>query len=189
MSHLTQKAIKASFVKLLNQRPFDKITVKDIVEDCGINRNTFYYYYQDIYALLEEILEDEAVSALRAEVTYTSLQEGIVQSARFALENKRAVYHIYNSINREQLERYLLRVVGNLIQEYVSKRRSGRSVGETDVRLITDFYKHAIVGIMMEWLERGMQDDPEAAIYRLGQLLEGEPERALKRAEEIGSGG
>lgn len=49
MSQLTKKAIKTSFIKLLNQTAFDKITVKDIVKDCGVNRNTFYYHYQDVY--------------------------------------------------------------------------------------------------------------------------------------------
>ena len=56
MSQLTKRAITESFMKLINQVPFDKITVKDIVEDCGVNRNTFYYHYSDIYALLDEIL-------------------------------------------------------------------------------------------------------------------------------------
>ena len=54
VSQLTKKAIMASFVRLVNKTPLDKITVKDIVEDCGVNRNTFYYYFQDIYALGEK---------------------------------------------------------------------------------------------------------------------------------------
>ena len=52
MANFTEKAIKASFLKLLNERPLTKITVRDIVEDCGINRNSFYYHYRDIPALL-----------------------------------------------------------------------------------------------------------------------------------------
>ncbi len=59
MSDLTKRAIKTSFLKLLNAKMLDKITVKDIVEDCGINRNTFYYHFEDVYALLQEIFEDE----------------------------------------------------------------------------------------------------------------------------------
>ena len=64
MSQLTKRAITESFMKLINQVPFDKITVKDIVEDCGVNRNTFYYHYSDIYALLDEILENETKRVL-----------------------------------------------------------------------------------------------------------------------------
>ena len=48
MPSFTRNAIIASFLKLLNERPLHKITVKDIVEDCGINRKSFYYHDQDI---------------------------------------------------------------------------------------------------------------------------------------------
>lgn len=48
MAGFTKKAIRESFVKLLSEKPFSQITVRDIVEDCGVSRNTFYYYYNDL---------------------------------------------------------------------------------------------------------------------------------------------
>ena len=54
----TKNVIRKGFIELLEQRSLDKISVVDIAEHCGINRNTFYYYYCDIYALIREILED-----------------------------------------------------------------------------------------------------------------------------------
>lgn len=59
-SELTRKAIMQSFLDILGDKPLDKITVSDITAKCGVNRNTFYYHYQDIPALLEEILSDKA---------------------------------------------------------------------------------------------------------------------------------
>ena len=53
MSSFTRKAIIEAFVKLLNERPLNKITIKDIVEECGINRNTFYYHFRDVPDLIE----------------------------------------------------------------------------------------------------------------------------------------
>ena len=53
MANFTRRAIKESFLKLLNQRPLNQITIKDIVEDCGINRNSFYYHFEDLPALVE----------------------------------------------------------------------------------------------------------------------------------------
>lgn len=53
LANFTQKAIRASFIKLLNQKPLSQITIKDIVDDCGVNRNTFYYYFQDLPDLVE----------------------------------------------------------------------------------------------------------------------------------------
>ena len=55
MPNFTKKAIKETFVALLEERPLNRITVKDIVEACGINRNSFYYHFQDLPALLVEL--------------------------------------------------------------------------------------------------------------------------------------
>ena len=59
MANFTKQAIKASFMKLLSQKPLNKISVRDIVEDCGINRNSFYYHFQDIPSLLGEIVTEQ----------------------------------------------------------------------------------------------------------------------------------
>ena len=45
MPTFTKNAIRETFIELLKKKFIDKITVKDIVEECGINRNTFYYYF------------------------------------------------------------------------------------------------------------------------------------------------
>ena len=45
MANFTKKAIQESFLRLLMERPLSQITVKDVVADCGVNRNTFYYYF------------------------------------------------------------------------------------------------------------------------------------------------
>ena len=59
MAAFTERAIKESFLKLLMERPLSQITVKDIVSDCGVNRNTFYYHFEDIPELLEQIIMEE----------------------------------------------------------------------------------------------------------------------------------
>lgn len=46
MASFTRKAIEEAFLKLLDARPLNQITVKDIVEECGVNRNTFYYHFR-----------------------------------------------------------------------------------------------------------------------------------------------
>ena len=52
MSQVTKRALAASLIKLLSQKPLDKVTVKDIIEDCGVNRQTFYYHFQDIVYII-----------------------------------------------------------------------------------------------------------------------------------------
>lgn len=181
---LTRRAIQTAFIQLLNERPLDKITVKNIVETCGINRNTFYYHYQDIYALLEDIFEQEAQAAIDRNSEHDTWREGFIESTQFALQNKRAIYHIYNSVNREQLERYLFRVTEHMMEDFVRRQATGLKVAEEDIHYIAVFYKHAIVGVVMEWLQRGMQDDAEAVILKMGRIFDGNIRRTLERLSQ-----
>ena len=58
MTNFTKKEIINTFVKLLNEKEFDKIKITEIVKECGINRNTFYYHYEDINDLAKSFLDD-----------------------------------------------------------------------------------------------------------------------------------
>ena len=68
MANFTKKAIKETFVELLEEHPLSDITIKDIVEKCGINRNSFYYHYHDLpeSAFLFVGTIDEAVAKAAA---------------------------------------------------------------------------------------------------------------------------
>lgn len=102
MAQHTKNAIRLAFIQLLNERPLDKISIKDIAEKSSVNRNTFYYYYADIFALVEDILQLEAEDFQAKMHRYDSWQEAFRDATAFAAENKRAVYHLYNSGNRKR---------------------------------------------------------------------------------------
>ena len=59
MSDITKRAISASLKKLLCEKDLNKITVQDIADDCGINRQTFYYHFKDIKELFEWLYKFE----------------------------------------------------------------------------------------------------------------------------------
>lgn len=59
----TKKSIYRAFFKLLNEKGFEKISVKDISDEAVISRNTFYLHYEDKYDLMDKIC-DEMVTAL-----------------------------------------------------------------------------------------------------------------------------
>ncbi|MFR3323812.1 MAG: TetR/AcrR family transcriptional regulator [Oscillospiraceae bacterium] len=57
MANYTEKAIFRAFEELLEEKPFDKITVSAIVSKSEVSANTFYYHFQDIYDLLDKWLD------------------------------------------------------------------------------------------------------------------------------------
>ena len=115
----TKKKIREEFIKILNERPLNKITVKDIASACDINRNTFYYYYTDIYAILSEIFQTELQIVIDEYNDTLSWEESCIVATKVALENKIAINHVYNSMQREELEDYIYNVSGHVMNRYV----------------------------------------------------------------------
>ena len=184
MAQFTKKAIVESFISLLNQKPLDKITVKEIVDDCGINRNTFYYHFEDIRALLAFVIDAEVERVIAKHASVASLEGGFIEAAYFALNNKKAVYHIYNSVSREEAERYLNSIAEDVMNRLIEGMEENRDIEETDRELIVHFYKSGLVGIATGWLGEGMKAEPEELIRRLCVLLDGSVSAALKRSRK-----
>lgn len=181
MTRFTERAIKEAFIKLLNERPLDKITIKDIVEECGVARNTFYYHYADIPALLENIINGEIERVLSDTDMDQAWEDAVISGAQFALENKRFIYHVYKSVRHEEAERYLNSVAGEIMCRYVARVAEEIPASGEDKLLIAEFYKSALVGMIAGWLDQGMKTDPVHIIKRLGAMLEGNIELSLRR--------
>ena len=89
MPSFTKYAIKISFMKLLNKKPLSKITVKDIVEDCGINRNSFYYHFSDIPSLIEEIFTEETDKLIQSQTESDTIFDCLLSAIDFAMSVSR----------------------------------------------------------------------------------------------------
>ena len=181
MAQTTKKAFATSLKKLLSQKPLDKIKITDITEDCEVNRQTFYYHFKDIYDLLEWVYTNEATRALGDKKTYDTWQEGFYEIFEYILENKRFVINTYNSVSREYLERYLYNETYYLLLGVVEEKSKDMSVREKDKSFIADFYKFAFVGLVIDWIRKGMMEEPKDIIKRLNTLISGNIETALQR--------
>lgn len=184
MANFTKQAIRDSFVKLLNERPFNQITVRDIVDDCGVNRNTFYYYFQDLPQLLEMIVEEDAQRIIREYPNIASIEECMNAVIVFALENRKAVMHIYHSANRDIYERYQWKACEYVVTVYIDSILSGRTVAEEDRKLLIDYLKCVCFGLIMGWMEKGMQADIQSRLHRIYELRQGDLEDMIARCEK-----
>lgn len=184
MSNLTEKAIKESFIKLLNERPLNKITVKDIVEDCGINRNSFYYHFQDIPSLVEEIVIENVNGIAEMYPGIESIEQCMDVVIQFAINNKRAAYHIYNSSNRNIYEHYLLSVCEKAVTNLADNLLRGKEIRDSDRKIIIRFYKCEIFGQIIDWMNDGMKEDIKEQFHRLCELRQGFPEKLIERMTE-----
>ena len=183
MSQVTKRALENSLKHILSQKPLDKITVSDITDDCGINRMTFYYHFKDIYDLIEWACVEDAKKALDGKKTYETWQEGFLHIFQAVLENKTFIINVYNHVSREQVEVYLYKLTGDLVMGVIEEKAKGMRVKEQDKRFMSDFYKYAFVGIMLDWIKNDMKEDPKNIINSLSLLIHGQVSRALENYE------
>lgn len=173
MANFTKQAIKRSLIKLLNEKPSGKITVKDIIEDCGVSRNSFYYHYEDIPSLIEEIIKEEADQIVSEHRSLDSLPECFNVAADFVEDNRQAALYLYRSTNRDVFEHYLMNVCRYVVERYLDTVLASSSIDPQDRSLLIRYYKCVCFGFILDWLNRGMKDDLteiKASFQRLCRL-------------------
>lgn len=183
MARFTGELIKSSFMELLEERPYTKITVRDIVERCGINRNSFYYHFQDIPSLLLEIIQDQTDAIIARYPTVDSIEDGLNVALEFAIVHKRAVLHIYHSVSRDLLEKHLWTLCEYAVRSYMDAAFPGRPRSAADREILIRYLKAELFGVAAEWLESGMKTDVQAAFRRLCEIKKGQTEEMILRCE------
>ncbi|MGN0478394.1 MAG: TetR/AcrR family transcriptional regulator C-terminal domain-containing protein [Hominenteromicrobium sp.] len=181
MSQTTKRALAASLKKLLQKKSLNKITINDIAEDCGINRMTFYYHFRDIYDLVEWTVQNEAEQLLRGKYTIDSWQDAMNLVFQRILEDKTVFLNLYHSLGREQVERYIYRVLGNLILMILKEESKDMQICEQDREFVADFFKYAFTGFILEWVSGGMKEDPKRITDRIARLAQGETRRSMEK--------
>lgn len=184
MSKSTTKiAIAHSFKELLHEKSFDKITISDITDKCEINRQTFYYHFADIIDLTEWICAMDTEKALKDNRTFDTWQEGFLSIFEIVKNDKVFIMNLYRHVPREYLYNYLYKMTYNHIYNALDAKSKDIIVRDEDKQFIANFYKYGFVGLMIEWIEHDMKEDPKQIVNRLDLLISGTAEKMLSNAK------
>ena len=181
MSQTTKRALEQSLKNLLLKKPLNKITINDIAEDCGINRMTFYYHFQDIYDLVEWSCYEDAKKALEEKKTHDTWQQGFLQIFEAVKANKPFVMNVYRCVHREQVEKYLKPLTDDLLMNVIEEQAAGMTVRQEDKEFIARVYSYIFVGLMLDWIRDDMKEDPESIVERLALVVQDTISAALRR--------
>lgn len=173
MINQTKQILEESLKKLMLQKPLDKITIRDLTEDCDISRMAFYYHFKDIYDLVEWSCLEDATRALAGKKTYDTWSEGLVQIFDAVYENKPFILNAYRCISRDQIESFLFHLTSDLLMNVVEEKAEGTSISEEDRRFIADFYKYSFVGLMLDWIKHGMKENYEEIVHNICVTMHG----------------
>lgn len=179
MAQTTKRALAASFKELLAQKPFNKITISDITQHCGVNRMTFYYHFHDIYDLARWAFEEEASGLLNGTLSASDWKEGFLSVVQELQRNRQLIINVCRSVRREELERRMCELVERLLKPMLDKELGDAAIDGEDWNFVVHFYTYALVGLLLEWIEDGMKTEPEVLTRRLNTVCSGGIRQAI----------
>lgn len=181
MSSSTKEALGNALKKMMAIKPIDKITIKDLVEICGVNRQTFYYHFDDVYDLLEWVFEEDANRVLPSDIKYENWREDVTVFFTYLAENSSFALNVYNSNSRLYMLKYYKERLAYCVRCFAAVVSEGHNIDRADFEFVVEFYATCVVGIISQWLDAGMQAPPIVTIDRCLKLLDNSVENMLFR--------
>ncbi len=184
----TKRAIADSLKALSKEKPFDKISVGDIAAYCNVNRQTFYYHFQDKYDLLTWIYYEDYYEPSLKELSFDNW-DTCVERMLVLLSEDRAF--AVNTIKHagEDMIRIFLKDTENILGSAIDiikndPELSGRymnAVDKEEQQFIARFFAYGICGIIVEWVQSGMKEDPGKIATKMRILMESIKQIAFRR--------
>ena len=182
MSSFTKEVIIKTLFELLNEKPLAKITVKDIVERCGVNRNTFYYHFRDISDVVECALKREVDKAFEQPVEIYSVLECLEVLVNLIGENRKAMLHIYGSLQRENFTNALDKMCQYIVSQYAEHNFDPEILEKEEVKVLMHFYKCVMIGVILDWMDHRMSYDLTEYAGKIRALYGNTFEKTLEKA-------
>ena len=159
----TKQALADSLKQLLTKKSFSKITVTEIVENCGFNRKTFYYHFEDIYSLLRWMLEQDLLSVVDSNELTSDPEKVIRFALHYIKQNRQLLTCVINELGHDELRNFLYDDFSAPIRLVIQKAETetGRTLDDAYREHLTSFYTSGMTGMIVRVLLRKIPSEEE----------------------------
>ena len=140
LREITKEKLATALISAMEEKALDKITVKELIEKAEVNRKTFYYYFPDIYGLLEWVISRES-NKLITEIQNNRDYENALNDVLDSIEKHRHLLNcIKDSVGRVTLERVLYRELEQLASwaTKIGICETGVAISEKELQILTE---------------------------------------------------
>lgn len=172
-SAVTKKLIADGFKAVMEKKSFEKITILDITDHCGLNRQTFYYHFQDKYELLNWILHTEVIIPFTEDLTIDNWNDKLLGILYVIKDNGRFYANAFNTSHGDEFRRYLLEAITKVLLDVINQLADDRPINSEDKNFVAEFLSYGVLGSVIKWVRTGMKESPEATAAFLQELVNG----------------
>jgi len=168
-----RKLIYAEALKtLMARKAFSKISVGDIVDVCGLTRQSFYYHFKDKYDLMNWIYYTETARFMTSCDTLDHWTDGLKELCDYMRQNKTFYRNALNTTGQNSFPEYLNRYIKDLSTSAVEKITSAE-YDSIKWDFLVSFFATAFVAFIVRWSDNGMKEDPAEFITKIRGLFDG----------------
>ena len=155
-SNITKQALSSALKELMDEHPFEKISVSDICERCHMNRKSFYYHFKDKYDLANWIFDNEfielskthSLEMMNPSYSFEERWRGMVIVCQYFYENRNFYRRILQVEGQNSFSGHFRDFMYPIL-----KRRVMDLVGQDDVpRMVLDFIVDGLECTIERWL-------------------------------------
>ena len=175
MPSTTKRVLAAALKERLKRQRLDEITIQNLADDAEVSRKTFYYHFQDIYALLEWILLDEVKRLLADSSGTDDWQQGVQDLFDYFQRNKTIILNIYRPLEDKEplLEAHISRLVRPMMERIFNGQPGHDQVSQSDRQFILDLYSFGLVELFLRWIGNGMKPDGHVLMNQIQRIVGG----------------
>ncbi len=169
----TKKAIADGFRTLMGKKTFEKITISDITSVCGLNRQTFYYHFQDKYDLLNWIFYNDIIDTLTSDYTINTWSDGLLKVLYVFKHNAKFYANALNTSYSDEFRQYLFTATAQLFNAILDIMMQGhkQKLDPDDQQFIAEFLSYGVSGSIINWILTGMKETPENIVMRIKNII------------------
>ena len=173
ISQNTKLLLSTSLKHFLEKKPLNKISVTDIIKDCDVNRNTFYYHFSNIYELFQWTIESETFTILQQ----FDLTSDFEESLRFVLDyvksNKVILNNVYHTLGQDQLRQLLKKDFEAITEKMIEETSKAHAIILPDSHkyFLIQFYSSAIANTFIAYISSELDLSDEELLHSLTNTI------------------
>jgi len=170
----TKARIVQTLEEMSRKKDIDKITVRDLVDACGISRQTFYYHFHDILEAAEWQMQQRFNQVLELSLQAEEPEDAIRVLFSYAADNSDMLKKLLRSGKRQYLEDMLVKGVRTYLEEMLRHRSSAPPRNYADTKISLDFFSFGISGLLIKYCS-DRSAEPERLSRQVCQLIRESP--------------
>lgn len=153
-STITKNAIADTMIQLSETKPIDKITIAEIVAGCGINRQTYYYHFEDKYQLIRWIYQTRIFDELLNGLTFDNWEEKMIKALIGLQKIRKFTLNVASSSNNcfQPYMQEILNEIFILAIEEIKGSVKETTLTDSDEKLYASFLTYGISGVILDWI-------------------------------------